>query len=393
VLEYLPQQSPDGILQLMEQLRSDPRGGKVDLGVGVYRNADGNTPIMRAVRQAGRQLWDAETTKTYTALAGDAAYLDAMRALVLGDMPGCHVAAIATPGGTGAVRLGFDLVRMAWSDARVFHTDPTWGNHLSILKYLGMEAVPFRYFDAATHGVDMEGLLQDLAQLSEGDVVLLHGCCHNPSGADLDAAGWQVLIQRINDAGAVPMIDLAYLGLGHGIEADAAGLRAVCAACPEVLIAVSCSKNFGLYRERVGALMTVSQDARTHALAQGSLTHLNRQTYSFPPDHGARLVTMVLNDPDLRADWQAELDEMRGQIIGLRAALVQELRARANADRFDFIAHHRGMFSMIGASPAQVTRMREDRAIYMTRDSRINIAGLNARGVPVLAAAMIEAGL
>ncbi|MEX1235388.1 MAG: amino acid aminotransferase [Roseovarius sp.] len=393
MLEYLPQQSPDGILQLKEQLSADPRAQKVDLGVGVYRDASGNTPIMRAVRRAGRQLWEDETTKTYTALAGDAAFLGSVRNLVLGEAPGLNVAAIATPGGTGAVRLGFDLVRMAWPDARVFYTDPTWTNHLSILAYLGMETVPFRYFDAATHDVDMEGMLQDLAQLREGDIVLLHGCCHNPTGADLSAEGWQALIACITGAGAVPMIDLAYLGLGDGIEADAAGLRAVCAACPEVLIAVSCSKNFGLYRERVGALMAVTSDARNAALAQGSLTHLNRQTYSFPPDHGARLVTLVLNDPALRAEWQTELDEMRGQITQLRAALVQELRARSNADRFDFIARHRGMFSMIGASPSQVTQMRTEHAIYMTRDSRINIAGLSARDVPVLAAAMIEVGL
>ncbi|MFX0542477.1 aromatic amino acid transaminase [Roseovarius sp. S4756] len=393
MLEYLPQQAPDGILHLKEQLRADPRAHKVDLGVGVYRDASGNTPVMRAVRQAGRQLWEAETTKTYTSLAGDPAFLDAMRTLVLGDLPAAHVAAIATPGGTGAVRLGFDLVRMAQPEARVFHTDPTWGNHLSILAYLGMETVPFRYFDAGTHDVDLEGMLQDLAQLREGDVVLLHGCCHNPTGADPDDEGWQALIGAITAAGALPMIDLAYLGFGEGIEADAAATRAICAACPEVLIAVSCSKNFGVYRERVGALMAVMQDAGHQARAQGALTHLNRQTYSFPPDHGARLVTMVLNDAVLRAEWEAELDEMRGQVQGLRAALVQELRGRTNSDRFDFIARHRGMFSMIGAGPAQVTQMREAHGIYMTRDSRINIAGLNARDVPLLASAMVEAGL
>ncbi|MFX0546909.1 aromatic amino acid transaminase [Roseovarius sp. S1116L3] len=393
MLESLPQQAPDSILHLAEQLRADPRAQKVDLGVGVYRDASGNTPVMRAVRQAGRQLWEAERTKTYTSLAGDPAFLDAMRTLVLGDLPAAHVAAIATPGGTGAVRLGFDLVRMAQPEARVFHTDPTWGNHLSILAYLGMETVPFRYFDAGMHDVDLEGMLQDLAQLREGDVVLLHGCCHNPTGADPDADGWQALIGAITAAGAVPMIDLAYLGFGEGIEADAAATRAICAACPEVLIAVSCSKNFGVYRERVGVLMAVMQDACHQTRAQGALTHLNRQTYSFPPDHGARLVTMVLGDAALRAEWEAELDEMRGQIQGLRAALVQELRERTNSDRFDFIARHRGMFSMIGAGPAQVTKMREAHGVYMTRDSRINIAGLNARDVPLLASAMVEVEL
>ncbi|SEL14043.1 aromatic amino acid aminotransferase apoenzyme [Roseovarius nanhaiticus] len=393
MLEYLPEQSPDGILQLMQQLRADPRPHTVDLGVGVYRDASGNTPVMRAVRQAQERLNSTETTKTYTALEGDSAFLSAMQTLVLDDERGAHIAAIATPGGTGAVRLGFDLVRMAWPDARVFHTDPTWANHLSILAYLGMEAVPFRYFDAASHGIDMDGMLQDLAQLREGDVVLLHGCCHNPTGADLNATGWQALIRAINAAGAVPMIDLAYLGLGDGIDADAAGLRAVCAACPEVLIAVSCSKNFGLYRERVGALLVQAPDARAQRLAQGAMTHLNRQTYSFPPDHGARLAQMVLDDPALCRDWQDELAEMRGQITALRGALAAALRARSNSDRFDFITAHRGMFSMIGASPAQVTQLREDHGIYMTRDARINIAGLGVDDVPHLARAMLDVGL
>lgn len=393
MLEYLPQQSPDGILQLMEQLRADPRARKVDLGVGVYRDASGRTPVMRAVREAQGRLNSSETTKTYTALEGDAAFLDAMQTLVLGEGHAAHVAAIATPGGTGAVRLGLDLVRMAWPDARVFHTDPTWANHLSILAYLGMEAVPFRYFDASTHGIDMDGMLQDLAQLREGDVVLLHGCCHNPTGADPDAEGWQALIRAIKVAGAVPMIDLAYLGLGDGVEADAAALRAVCAACPEVLIAVSCSKNFGLYRERGGALLVQAPDARAQRLAQGAMTHLNRQTYSFPPDHGARLATMVLNDAALRQDWLDELGAMRDQITALRGALAEALRAHSNSDRFDFITAHRGMFSMIGASPGQVTQLREDHGIYMTRDSRINIAGLGMGDVPHLARAMIDVGL
>ncbi|MFD0860250.1 amino acid aminotransferase [Roseovarius aquimarinus] len=391
MLENLPKQAPDGILHLMEQLRADPRAEKVDLGVGVYRDATGATPIMRAVRQAGRRLWEAETTKTYTALAGDAAFLAAVRALVLGDAP--ETAAIATPGGTGAVRLGLELVRMANPEARVFVSDPTWPNHLSILAHLGMEAVPFRYFDAGTQDVDRDGLRGDLAALREGDVVLLHGCCHNPTGADPDTDLWEEVARIIRAAGAIPMIDLAYLGLGDGIEEDAAGTRALVSACPEALVALSCSKNFGLYRERVGALIVSAADDMAAELAQGAMTHLNRQAYSFPPDHGARLAAMVLDDPALRAEWLTELGEMRAQVKGLRTALVEELRARTSSGRFDYITRHRGMFSMLGASPAQVTQMRETHGIYMTRDSRINIAGLGARDVPRLAAAMVEAGL
>ena len=394
MLGHLPAFSADGILKIKEQLRGDPRAGKIDLGVGVYKDASGATPIMGAIKRAERILWEAETTKSYTSLPGEPEYLGAMRRLILGDdFEAARVAAIATPGGTGAVRQGFELLRMARPGVRVFVTDPTWGNHLSILGYLGIETVPFRYFDPSTHGVDTSGMLSDLASLREGDVVLLHGCCHNPSGADPDAEGWQALIHVINSAGAVPMIDLAYQGFGDGLEADAAATRAACAACPEVIIAASCSKNFGIYRERTGILMAVMQDASLHALAQGALTHLNRQSYSFPPDHGARLVTMVLTDEDLRADWHSELDGMRRQMLSLRSALTQELRERSNSGRFDFIKAHRGMFSLIGASPAQVASLREDHAIYMVGDGRINVAGLGLDDVPILARAMIEVGL
>ena len=394
MLGNLPAFSADGILKIKEQLQSDPRPHKIDLGVGVYKDASGATPIMRAVKRAERMLWEVETTKSYTSLPGDPAYLAAMRQLILGDaIEAGRVAAIATPGGTGAVRQGFELLQMARPSARVFVTSPTWGNHLSILSYLGIETVPFRYFDPATHRVDTAGMIADLAQVRPGDVVLLHGCCHNPSGADPDAEGWQALIRVINSAGAVPMIDLAYQGFGDGLEEDAAPTRAICAACPEVLIAASCSKNFGIYRERTGILMAVMQDTGAHTLAQGALTHLNRQSYSFPPDHGARLVTMVLSDADLRADWQDELDGMRQQMLSLRSALAQELRGRANTGRFDFIEAHRGMFSLIGASPAQVASLRDDHAIYIVGDGRINIAGLGMGDVPILANAMIEVGL
>jgi aromatic-amino-acid transaminase len=388
----LAAQPADQILGLMAEFRADGREGKIDLGVGVYRDAQGRTPVMRAVREAERRIWEAETTKTYTALAGEPAFLDAMAALVLGQAaPRERIAAAATPGGTGAVRQGFELVRLACPGATVWVPDPTWPNHLSILRHLGLPLRSYRYL-GRDRLVDAQALLEDLGQAAAGDVVLLHGCCHNPSGADPDAATWAALDALIRTRGLLPFVDLAYQGFAEGLEADAAPTRHL-AASGELLVAASCSKSFGIYRERAGVLMAVAADARTAAVAQGNLAHLNRQNYSFPPDHGARIVLTVLGDPALRADWEAELGAIRDGMTGLRAALVAELRHLTNADRFDTLLAHRGMFSRIGADPAQVERLRARHAIYMVGDGRINIAGLNAATVPVLARAMVEAGL
>ena len=394
MFEHLKEKPADKILALAQAYREDPRETKIDLGVGVYRTPEGVTPIMRAIKAAEKRLWEVETTKAYTALAGDPAFLDAMIGLVLGDaVARDRVAAIATPGGTGAVRQAFELVKMATPDARVFVSDPTWPNHLSILAHMGMEVVSYRYFDAATCGVDFAGMMADLEGLRAGDVVLLHGCCHNPTGANLNLTEWRAVVERLNAAGALPMIDIAYQGFGDGLEEDAAAVRFVAANCPEVLIAASCSKNFGIYRERTGILMAVAQEAGLHKVTQGNLAYLNRQNYSFPPDHGARLVSMVLGDDDLRADWQAELEEVRLGMLKLREQLAGELQRLSGSDRFGFVAQHRGMFSRLGASPEQVARMREEHGIYMVGDSRINIAGLNAATVPVLARAMIDVGV
>ena len=392
MLSNLSQQPEDKILALMAQYCADPRDTKVDLGVGVYKDASGHTPIMRAVKAAEKRLWEEEQTKSYVALAGDPGFSDAMVSLVLGDAVARDaVAAAATPGGTGAVRQAFELIRMANPKARIFVPNPTWPNHLSILKYLGMETVTYRYFDSATGAVDFAGMQEDLAGLTAGDVVLLHGCCHNPTGANLTLPEWQAVIAVLNDKGAMPMIDIAYQGFGDGLDADAAATRLVAKSCPETLIAASCSKNFGIYRERTGILMAVSQGQT--AVAQDNLNFLNRQNFSFPPDHGARLVTMILNDVALRADWQAELEEVRNGMLGLRESLADELRKLSGSDRFGFVAQHRGMFSRLGATPEQVAHMREHHGIYMVGDSRINIAGLNAKSVPILAKAMIDAGV
>ncbi len=394
MFETLKEQPADKILALMQTYRDDPRDGKIDLGVGVYKDASGNTPIMRAIKNAEQQLWEAETTKAYTGLAGDPAFADAMIAMVLGDaVPRANVAAVATPGGTGAVRQGFDMVKMANPEAKVFVSDPTWPNHLSILKHMGMTMVPYRYFDEESRGVDFNGMMEDLAKAGPGDIILVHGCCHNPTGANLNMTEWKALVDLLIKTGATPMVDIAYQGFGDGLEEDAAATRLIAASVPETIIAASCSKNFGIYRERTGLLMAVAANPSAHKLNQGTLAYLNRQNYSFPPDHGARLVTMVLTDDALRAEWAAELEEMRNGMLGLREQLAAELQRLSGSDRFGFIAQHRGMFSRLGATPEQVDRLRDEHAIYLVGDSRLNIAGLNKESVPILAKAMLDVGI
>lgn len=386
MLEALKAQPQDKILQLIQMFKDDPRGDKIDLGVGVYKDATGLTPVMRAVKAAEKQIWDTQDSKTYTALTGEPGYNTAMRELILdGAVAADRLSSIATPGGTGAVRLAIDLAKMANPGATVWVSKPTWGNHISIIKFVGLPVAEYRYFDATSGVVDFAAVLEDLAQVKAGDVVLLHGCCHNPTGANLTLDQWAEVIALLKAKQALPMVDLAYQGFGDGLDEDAAATRLIAQSFPEVLIAASCSKNFGVYRDRAGILISISADAEQAKITQGNLSFLNRQTYSFPPDHGIRAVMTVLQDGALTADWKAELEETRNGMLGLRAQLAEELRKATNSDRFDFVARHRGMFSLLGLTEAQVTRLREEFGIYMVSDSRINIAGLNAATVPVLA--------
>ena len=394
MFQALKSQPEDKILALMQKYKEDPRDTKIDLGVGVYKDANGQTPIMRAVKAAEKTLWEQEQTKSYVALAGDPAFSDAMVDLVLGDaVDRAAVSAVATPGGTGAVRQGFDLVKMANPNAKIYVSDPTWPNHLSILKHMDIPFTLYRYFDNETRGVDFDGMMADLAQAKAGDIVLLHGCCHNPTGANLNMVQWGEVIALLQKTGAVPMIDIAYQGFGDGLEQDAAATRLIAKSMPETIIAASCSKNFGIYRERTGILMAVCQDTSANGLNQSTLNYLNRQNYSFPPDHGARLVTMVLNDPALRADWEQELEDVRQSMLTLRKSLADELQRLSGSDRFGFIAQHRGMFSRLGTSADKVELIRERHGIYMVGDSRLNIAGLNEKTIPLLAHAIIDCGV
>ncbi|WP_380054709.1 aromatic amino acid transaminase [Falsihalocynthiibacter sp. SS001] len=394
MLTNLTAQPADKILELVGMYRADPRDNKIDLGVGVYKDAEGKTPVMRAVKAAEKQLWETETSKSYTSLAGEPAFHDAMIDLVLGtSVERDRIAAAATPGGTGAIRQAMELVKLANPDATIWLSNPTWPNHPSIIKFLGLPMREYRYFDSETRAVDFEGMAQDLAEAKEGDIVLLHGCCHNPTGANLTLPEWAEVISILQETGATPLIDIAYQGFGDGLEDDAAGVRMVASEMPECLIAASCSKNFGVYRERTGILMAISEKADNTEVAQGTLAFLNRQNFSFPPDHGARLVTMILTDPALRADWQAELEEVRLNMLALREQLAAELQALTGSDRFGFLAQHRGMFSRLGTSPDKVLALREKHGIYMVGDSRLNIAGLNKNSVSILAKAIVDVGI
>ena len=390
----LKEQPADKILSLVQRFKEDTRSDKIDLGVGVYKDAQGLTPIMRSVKVAEKILWENENTKSYVGLVGDVAFSDVMVNLLLNDAVSRDgVAAAATPGGTGAVRQAFELVKLANARARIYVSDPTWPNHVSILNHMGMEIVPYRYFDNATGGVSQSEMLEDLSTARPGDVVLLHGCCHNPTGANMNKSQWQEVIDVLLKTGATPMIDLAYQGFGDGLAADAAPTRLVASSVPECLIAASCSKNFGIYRERTGILLVTLQDKSLQNLNQDTLAYLNRQNFSFPPDHGARLVTMILSDPNLRQDWQQELEAIRISMLDLRQQLADSLQSLSGSDRFGFLGEHRGMFSRLGTTSDKVDLLREKHGIYMVGDSRLNIAGLNAKTVPILAHAIIDCGI
>ena len=394
IFKNLQQQPPDKILALMTAFKEDPRDQKLDLGVGVYKDPTGITPIMRSIKLAEKKWWEIESSKSYVSLVGDPAFSDAIISLVLGNnIPRNLIASAATPGGTGAVRQGCELFKIANPDVRVFVSDPTWPNHISILQYLNIPFETYRYFDNETRGVDFDSMVSDLSRAKAGDVILLHGCCHNPTGANLDKQQWKIIVDLLNKNGATPMIDLAYQGFGDGLEEDVYATRLIAESVPETVIASSCSKNFGIYRERAGLLMLVSQDSSKRNINQSMLAYLNRQNYSFPPDHGSRLVSIVLNDKDLRSDWMSELEDIRNSLLNLRVQLSNELQKISGSDRFSFIASHRGMFTRLGATPSQVEKMRTEFGIYMVSDSRFNVAGLNNETVPALAKAIIETGV
>ncbi len=390
-LDTLP---PDPILGVTAAYRADPDPAKIDLGVGVYRDADGNTPVPAAVRDAERALLESQATKTYVGPAGNLEFNERIVELALGSALASSLrertATIQTVGGCGALRVGAELIHAAAPDAVIHVSDPTWANHEPLVGSSGLRLRRYPYYDRVSHTVDFERLLQYLEQVPRGDVVLLHGCCHNPTGADLDAGQWSAVAELLGRRGLVPFVDLAYQGFGDDPETDVAGLREIAARVPTLLLAISCSKNFGLYRERAGALAIVSASA---AIARAIATHearTARRMYSMPPDHGAAVAARVLADASLRAAWLAELAAMVARMKALRVLLAERLQSRRPDRDFSWLVRHRGMFSLLGIDGEQVARLRELGHVYVPPDGRINVAGVSEANVDRVADAVLR---
>jgi aspartate aminotransferase len=392
VFQHLSRLTRDAILGLMAKYRADGSTRKVDLGVGVFRDLSGNTPILDCVRRAEQRVLADQTTKSYVSPAGREEFNAGVAELVLGDSHRVHrerrARTVQAPGGCGALRVGAELIRIAAPAATVHVSDPTWGNHIPLLGSSGLRLERYPYYDPVTHELKFGDMLERLDEATPGDVVLVHACCHNPSGADLSVCQWRSLIELLERRRLVPFLDLAYQGFGDDLISDVAGVRLVAEALPEVLIATSYSKNLGLYRERVGALIVISENESRADAVRSQILQIARSIYSMPPDHGAAIAACIFADPALRDSWLRELAAMRERIRGMRTLLADELRSATRDDSFDFIRSQRGMFSLLGVSGAVVERLRERHHIYMTSDSRMNLAGVLPANAGYVAAAI-----
>lgn len=389
MFESLAEPRADAIMGLMAAFREDPREHKIDLGVGIYKDADGNTPVMAAIKCAEQNLLAEQTTKAYVAPTGSAAFCEAMIRQVFGaDAPWERLRGAQAVGGSGALRVLAELMKLARPEASVWIPDPSWPNHVSLLGSAGFDIRTYPYFDSKSSGVDVGAMLTSLASIPEGDIVVLHGCCHNPTGADLDTDTWERVSDLCLERSLMPLVDLAYQGFGDGLEEDAAAIRLLASRLPEMVVAASCSKNFGLYRERVGAALILAANEADAQLAHGQLSSVIRANYSMPPDHGANVAERVLVDAALNAQWRDELENMRQRLVRLRTDFSQAMRKRSNSDRFDYIATQKGMFSRLPLSPEQINALREQQGIYIVGDGRINIAGLPDAGMDALASSI-----
>ncbi len=384
LLDTLAEQALDPMLTLLQALRGDPRPGKIDLGIGVYRTGDGRTPVMAAVKQAEQILVDTQASKDYVAAEGDARFLALLAPMVLGAArpKDDNVIGLQTPGGTGALRLALSLLFRANPEARVWLGTPTWSNHISLVKAAGLTIQPHPFFDKATQTIEFDAMMAALEDARPSDCLLLHAGCHNPTGAGFTADQWRAIAQLAGRKGILPLIDMAYQGLGRGLEEDAEPMRGLLDQVPEALVAVSCSKNFGLYRDRVGALWTKAGSASAAHRARGNLILSARSMWSMPPDHGSAIIRTILESDVLTALWRGELDTMRDRINAMRAGLAAALPQLAP------VARQTGMFSLLPITRENAVRLRIDHGIYMLETGRINIAGLNAATLPVFAEAL-----
>ena len=391
MLDLLQELPADPILGLAAACRADPNPDKVDLTLGVYMNEKGVCPVFAAVQRAQHALVDRESTKVYMPPAGDEDFNTGIQRLVLGAdsqaLADARVSSVQTPGGCGALRIGAEIIHEAAPTARVWVSDPTWPVHIPLLGSVGLQFESYRYYEPDSHGVDFDGMVAALKQAKAGEIVLLHGCCHNPCGADLSEEQWSVVADMAEVQGFTPFVDIAYQGLGDGLDRDAAGLRLLAERVPEMIVAASCSKNMGLYRERTGICLFVCRDSTNAEAVFSQAAVAARRVYSMPPAHGAILAGRILSDPALEAVWREELAAMCERINGLRADLVARLQTVSDRD-FSFIQREKGMFSFLGLTAEQAQRLRAEHSVYMLDSSRINVAGINAANIDYLARAV-----
>ncbi|MEM1356422.1 MAG: amino acid aminotransferase [Planctomycetota bacterium] len=382
---------PDAILGLTEAFKADPNPAKINLAVGVYKDAQGQTPTLKAVSEAERWLLDNEPTKAYLPIPGSPGYDRLTRAMLFGEsselVDGGRATTFQCPGGTGALRVAADYLHANHPDATLWISTPTWPNHPTIFAAAGLTTRTYPYFDAGRNALDLDAMLSTLDLIEPGDAVLLHGCCHNPTGVDPSPQQWGQIAERLAAKGALPMLDFAYQGFADGLEEDAVGLRAVMQTCGEALICSSYSKNFGLYRERVGALTVVTESAEHVAAVESQLKLVVRRNYSNPPAHGALVVERILSDSSLTTQWIEELSLMRNRINRMRRLLTQKLDDRGvqlSPDGNAFIQQQRGMFTMSGLTKDQVDTLKQEHAIYIVGSGRINVAGLTETNLDTL---------
>lgn len=389
MFETLQRAPADAILGLIAEHRDDPRPEKIDLGVGVFRTAVGETPILDVVKQAEQRLVDTQLTKAYIGTAGNPEFNAAMQQLTFADaIDDERVATLQAPGGSGALRVAAGLILRARPKARVWVSDPTWANHIPLLGGAGLELKTYPYYDTARHVIRIDEMLETLSQVDKGDLVLLHACCHNPSGLDPDSDQWAAIADVIVERELVPFMDMAYQGFAESIRADAHPVQSLAARVPEMIVVNSCSKNFGLYRDRVGTLSIVAADRQTRDNAFSQVNNIVRTIYSVPPDHGATVVATILGDPELQASWRLEVAGMRARLREMRVLLNDALRERIADRDFTHLVRATGMFCFLGITPEEVQRLKKDFGVYMVDSSRINIAGITAKNVSYLADAI-----
>jgi aspartate aminotransferase len=378
----------DPILGLSIKYRADTNPKKIDLGVGVYKNEAGETTVLKCVKKAEKFRLDNELSKTYIGGTGSASYNEEMTKLIFGDhrvLFENRVRTVSTPGGTGALRVAADFISRCKKGAKIWLSNPTWANHKAVFTAAGLEIQEYSYYDYENKTLNFDAMLNDLKTASADDFVLLHACCHNPSGMDLSQEQWQQIAQVAKDIGFTPLIDMAYQGFGDGLEEDAYGVRLMADTVNDMILCSSCSKNFGLYRERIGACTVIGETAATTDIALSVILNVARAIYSMPPAHGAAIVERILTSEDLRQEWYSELAEMRNRINSNRTVIVDKLKEKGVTRDFSFIANQKGMFSFLGITPEQVQQLQDEYSIYMVGSSRMSIAGIAPSNVDYLA--------